>query len=233
MTQHTVESGDTLSSIARDYGFSLAEIVEANPQIGNVHRIRPGDIVNVPRVNAPQSSEARPVQDSCQRCHWIRMEFNGSTLSIFDDESNELIRTFPAVSGLPPGAPRVRQLIAQGRSELKVGTDYTDPQYQSVSDVGPIPEADYYLPLTPTMPFDKSFAEGDAAGWGEGGWLLKERWWNRLGGRFGFFLHHDGGSRGTAGCIGVETGAVAKIQRLLIDAHNNGQAEVWIEVQYE
>jgi len=45
---YTVKSGDTLSRIAMRNGVSLAQLLQANPQISNPNNIKVGDIINVP-----------------------------------------------------------------------------------------------------------------------------------------------------------------------------------------
>ena len=50
-TTHTVVSGDTLFSIAKQYGVSLCSLMQANPQITNPLNLQIGSIVTVPNVN--------------------------------------------------------------------------------------------------------------------------------------------------------------------------------------
>jgi len=45
---YTVKPGDTLSRIAMRNGVSLAQLLQANPQISNPNNIKVGDIINVP-----------------------------------------------------------------------------------------------------------------------------------------------------------------------------------------
>jgi LysM repeat protein len=45
---HTVREGDTLSSIAAQYGVSLQAVKDANPHLSHPYMIRPGDQINVP-----------------------------------------------------------------------------------------------------------------------------------------------------------------------------------------
>ena len=45
---HTVKPGDTFSSIAKRYGVTLNELSKANPQVKNVGRIYPGQVINLP-----------------------------------------------------------------------------------------------------------------------------------------------------------------------------------------
>src|SRR5215211_8493937 len=45
---YTVKPGDTLSKIAMRNGVSLAQLLQANPQISNPNNIKVGDIINVP-----------------------------------------------------------------------------------------------------------------------------------------------------------------------------------------
>ncbi len=50
-TTHTVVSGDTLFSIAKQYGVSLSSLMQANPQITNPLNLQIGSIVIVPNGN--------------------------------------------------------------------------------------------------------------------------------------------------------------------------------------
>ena len=45
---HTVKPGDTFSSIAKRYGVTLNDLSKANPQVKNVSRIYPGQVINLP-----------------------------------------------------------------------------------------------------------------------------------------------------------------------------------------
>src|ERR1051325_2330778 len=45
---YTVKPGDTLSRIAMRNGVSLAQLLQANPQISDPNKIKVGDIINVP-----------------------------------------------------------------------------------------------------------------------------------------------------------------------------------------
>jgi len=123
-----------------------------------------------------------------------------------------------AISGLPANHRHIRQLIGQGREDLQTSVDYMDPQYDDVSDVGPIPDGSYQLPLRPNMPYERS-----GQGWGIGGWYLNpgifDRFFYRIGAsRGGFFLHHDGNGVGTGGCIGVSRlNRMISLRKILIE----------------
>jgi LysM repeat protein len=55
--QWTIESGDTITKIARETGFTNEEILAVNPQITDADKIYAGDSINIPqneRVNAFQ-----------------------------------------------------------------------------------------------------------------------------------------------------------------------------------
>ena len=45
---YKIKAGDTLSKIAKRYGISLAQLLQANPQITNPDRIQVGQLVNLP-----------------------------------------------------------------------------------------------------------------------------------------------------------------------------------------
>jgi hypothetical protein len=162
----------------------------------------------------------------------VKLAFDGKYLSITSVKTGKSVMKVAALSGLPPNSPRLLELINQGRTDLHARTDYTTPQHQDVKDAGPIPESTYTLSLTANMNYLKT-----GAGWGVGGWPLEESgldWMgNFFGGRYGFFLHDDGGSRGTGGCIGVQSSAdMGKIKSLLMEAYAQGQREVTVKVDY-
>jgi len=223
-----------MSGIAKRRGISLGSLIRANPQIADPARIMPGDRLHIPESAAGPGapSGVKRAGDECQRCEWVRMRFDGKHLKVLLLEKDSVLKNSGAGSGLPAGAPHLKELIAQGRTDLNVQTDYRTSKYQNVKDAGPIPEGTYSLPLTNDMAFQKT-----GGGWGVGGWLLKESFFGRVndffGGRSGFFLHHDGGSPGTAGCIGVKRGSdITQIRGLLQDAYANGQRKVDVVVDY-
>jgi len=45
---YTIKKGDTLSEIARDHGTTLKAVKEANPQIKDLNKIRPGQEIKMP-----------------------------------------------------------------------------------------------------------------------------------------------------------------------------------------
>jgi len=146
-----------------------------------------------------------------------------------------------AVSGLKPNNPAIQNLIKEGRNDISEGTDYTKPRYQSLSGAGPIPAGLYFLKLKPAMPYEKF-----GRGWGTGGWSLYpldpiSKNLGFLEGKFdidlpfvrsGFFLHEDGGSDGTAGCIGLQKSGLLKIRSWLIDYQKAGYQYLLLRVGY-
>ena len=65
---YTIQAGDTLSKIAARNGLTLAQLLQANPQITNPDRISVGDVVNLPNgagaTDATQPLPANPVSES-------------------------------------------------------------------------------------------------------------------------------------------------------------------------
>jgi murein DD-endopeptidase MepM/ murein hydrolase activator NlpD len=57
---YTVQAGDTLSKIAARNGVTLAQLLQANPQISNPDRINVGDVVNLPN-GAPTENATQPL----------------------------------------------------------------------------------------------------------------------------------------------------------------------------
>lgn len=58
---HIVKPGETLSKIARAHRLTLAELLDANPQHRlDPHRIRAGDLVNIPAAGRPPAAPITP-----------------------------------------------------------------------------------------------------------------------------------------------------------------------------
>lgn len=210
---YTVKKGDRLSSIAWAHHLTLDDLLRANPEIENPNVIEVGLVLVIPEVV-------------------VQMRFDGTWLELNDKKTGHRLARYRARSGLPAGSPAIPYVAEKHGLQLDPKTDYTDPKYQKKAFAGPIPEAWYYLPLTATMSYDKTGAR-HGRGWGVGAWLLKETWYNRLGGRDGFFLHHDGGSPGTSGCIGLlQGGDLRAVRERLRLAFARGQREVAIHVAY-
>ena len=219
---HEVKQGDTLSKIAQEYGVSIEDILAINSEIKNPSMIKVGQKINIPNITIS-----------------VSMHFDGKTLAVttnrtLNEDTSENISKYQARSGLPKGSPSIPYLNSKHNLSLKMDIDYTQPRYDNVSFAGPIPDGwygtarTYYLKLSADMTYQKT-----GGGWGVGGWILQETFLNSMGGRNGFFLHHDGGNPGTAGCIGLVHGNdMHKIRELLRTAHKTGQREVTITVQY-
>lgn len=60
---YTVKAGDTLSKIAAQNGLTLAQLLQANPQITNPNKINVGDTVNLPN-GSPAESPTLPLTPS-------------------------------------------------------------------------------------------------------------------------------------------------------------------------
>tara|TARA_R100000152_G_C6677444_1_gene112187 strand:- start:81 stop:701 length:621 start_codon:yes stop_codon:yes gene_type:complete len=85
---YTVKKGDTLSEIARDNGTTLKAIKEANPQIKDLNKIRPGQQITMPKK----------VQDR-------KSVYQGMTKSEMADISKDKVveRRFGGQIGTPKG----------------------------------------------------------------------------------------------------------------------------------
>lgn len=52
---HVVQSGDSLFSIAEQYGVDLSDLITANPQLADPEDIDIGDVINIPSSGGPSS----------------------------------------------------------------------------------------------------------------------------------------------------------------------------------
>ena len=50
-SSYTIKRGDTLSAIAKDSGIKLSELRDANPQIKDLNKIKPGQKIKVPKAS--------------------------------------------------------------------------------------------------------------------------------------------------------------------------------------
>ena len=57
---YTVKPGDTLSKIAKRNGVTMAQLMQANPQIKDANKIKVGDVVNVPN-DATSTANTKPL----------------------------------------------------------------------------------------------------------------------------------------------------------------------------
>lgn len=57
---YTIKAGDTLSKIAAQNGLTLAQLLQANPQISDPNRINVGDVVNLPN-GSPAENATQPL----------------------------------------------------------------------------------------------------------------------------------------------------------------------------
>lgn len=57
---YTVKAGDTLSKIAARNGLTLAQLLQANPQISDPNRINVGDAVNLPNSSTENATQPLP-----------------------------------------------------------------------------------------------------------------------------------------------------------------------------
>ena len=175
---HIVKSGETLSSIARQYDVSVDEILSLNPEITNRHSIKIGQNIKIPTTHI-----------------FINMIFDSSIKKLkvitHKNRSQKTIR-YEARSGLPKGSSSIPRLNKKHKLSLKMDVDYTSSKYDDVAWAGPIPGSSrdsfwgptvYFLKLTEDMTYQKK-----GGGWGVGGWILKESFWNKFGGRDGFFF---------------------------------------------
>ena len=57
---YTIKAGDTLSKIAARNGLTLAQLLQANPQISDPNRINVGDVVNLPNRATENATQPLP-----------------------------------------------------------------------------------------------------------------------------------------------------------------------------
>lgn len=67
MSTYTIKSGDTLSGIAKKYNTDVSTLMGLNPYITNANKIYAGKSLNLPTVQAPQTTQATtPTQTTVQ-----------------------------------------------------------------------------------------------------------------------------------------------------------------------
>jgi LysM repeat protein len=63
---YTVRAGDTLSKIAMRNGVTMAQLLQANPQVKDPNKIRVGDVINVPNEG---TTEKEAQTSACSDSH--------------------------------------------------------------------------------------------------------------------------------------------------------------------
>ena len=58
---YTVKPGDTLSKVAMRNGVTLAQLLQANPQVKDPNKIKVGDVINLPGVPAGSTDDTKPL----------------------------------------------------------------------------------------------------------------------------------------------------------------------------
>ena len=107
---YIVKRGDCLSIIAKKHGISLGRLLSFNPSFRiNPHLIHIGQAIKI--------SELSTITETLLIS---KMLFDGSYLTIYSLDKEAKIAKYPAISGLPPKAPHLTELIAAGRKEALV-----------------------------------------------------------------------------------------------------------------
>jgi len=123
---YIVKKGDCLSIIAKKHGISLGKLLSLNPNFRiNPYLIYPGQAIKISKLST--ITETSLIS---------KMLFDGSYLTIYSLDKEAKIAKYPAISGLPPKAPHLLELIVAGRKDLDIETDYTLPKYQNVKNAG-------------------------------------------------------------------------------------------------
>jgi LysM repeat protein len=228
---YRVKKGESLRMIAKKFNVTADALKIKNAsklrtwktKKGDIQGFNSGEIIIIP-------SQKYLISEKSQEINY--MVFDGKKVS-WKDSSGKTVFYVNAISGLKKNNKKIKELIQKGRKDIKESQDYTDPKYQNLSDVGPIPEGEFTLILVKGVPFDKR-----GGGWGLGGWLLHSGFFRKMAAKFGlarsgFFLHHDGGNDGTSGCIGIKTKEETQvIWDALKKYQKAGQKSIVVKVEY-
>jgi LysM repeat protein len=57
---HTIQPGETLFRIAVKNNLTVAQLLNANPQVGNGNLIHPGDVLTIPNCNGSSATSVAP-----------------------------------------------------------------------------------------------------------------------------------------------------------------------------
>ena len=95
---YTVQSGDTMYTIAKRHGVTVNALLSANPQIQNPNMISPGQIINIPGQNSGQNS--------------------GQTAGAVSQCGGNLLVL--AAASLQPAAEELRNLYAQRNPNVNI-----------------------------------------------------------------------------------------------------------------
>lgn len=121
--QHTVRLGETIASIARDYGFPYPWIEQANPTVGDA--LRPGQVVSIPSpdvlLSLPVVEHKRIVVSISQQRMWAY-------------ENGDLVWAWPVSTGIEssPTSPGVFQILSHEPNAYAASWDLWMPHFMGI-----------------------------------------------------------------------------------------------------
>jgi peptidoglycan endopeptidase LytE len=140
-TTYKIQSGDSLSVIARKFNTTVTRLLELNPTITNEHRIYVGQVIKVPSVSSSSSSSQRisatePKNTASGNGTYIVQ--SGDSLSLiakkFGLTLNELLAMNPAITNL--NIVRVGQVLTvpmswqqKANAIIETGKKYLGAKY--------------------------------------------------------------------------------------------------------
>lgn len=138
MNDYLIQSGDTLSGLARQYGTSVSELQRLNPSITNPDLIRAGETISVPGqtpVSSPETIQGQqplvlpPEPDNSQVTGLQNLltelqEQNRVRQEAFDQSSADFQSSMQAMSEFPERAQLIRE--EEGVADARRGLDEID-----------------------------------------------------------------------------------------------------------
>ena len=162
-SQYAVQAGDTMSSIARQYGIPVNELIALNPNISDPNVIGIGDAINVP-AGAPTTAVATPpsIASSVRRNNPFNVQISRSKWrGEVESDSERFMATDTPLNGLRAGYINFLAKLKRGKTVAEMveivspssDANPTDTMIKVVSDMAGVDPEDK---LTVSMDnFDK------------------------------------------------------------------------------
>ena len=115
MPQYKIKSGDTLSQIAKNKGFTLKQLKAANPKITNMNKIRAGATLQLPYSATGLMSRKKDVGTS------RRGPYSGMTKTQMSKMAGKATKKTPTKVAMPKKRPSMPSTLKKAQKRKLAG----------------------------------------------------------------------------------------------------------------
>ncbi|MFQ6549092.1 LysM peptidoglycan-binding domain-containing protein [Aestuariibius sp. 2305UL40-4] len=157
MSNYTIEAGDSLGALAREWSVPLADILEANPQITDPGMIREGQVIQRPEdgsaaAEAEANAEDIPPDQTCNCQGPVFLHFDGSVIRLYEVNP----KLWPALEAAAANYTTFLNWINGNKTSTEVTLrlsedamagipNHNSREYEHTSNRGPTPHGSWRL----------------------------------------------------------------------------------------